>query len=179
MAYWWEIDRCTGTLVRALHDYWSAKRADRIMPARADIDPTEIKHLLPHLVIADLTTEPFRVRYRLLGTKVVAESGNDFTGRYLDEMVAADVEDQWETCYRLVWAEQRPIFGDTTVPTLDGGTFTYEFGIFPLSSDGAAVTQCIAVEDYGWLNDRLFELQEKAQPWQPKGMTPRKDGPKD
>ena len=63
------------------------------------------------------------------------------------------------------------------MPTVDGGTFTYEFGIFPLGGDGTTVTQCVAVEDYGWLNDRLFELQDKAQPWQPKGMTPRKDEP--
>ena len=177
MAYWREIERSRGALVHELQRYWTAKLNGRIMPARADIEPAEIKHLLPNLVIADLTTDPFRVRYRLLGTKVVAESGNDFTGRYLDEMVVADIEDQWEICYRLVWAEKCPIFGDTTVPTVDGSSFTYEYGIFPLG-DGAAVTQCIAVEDYGWLNDRLFELQDKAQPWQPKGMTPRKDEPK-
>lgn len=170
MAYWWEIDRCSGTLIHDLHRYWSGKRGDRAMPARADIEPGEIKHLLPNLLVVDLEAEPFRVRYRLLGTKVVAESGIDFTGRYLDEMLPADTEDEWETCYRLVWREKRPIFGSTTVPTLGGETFTYEFGIHPLGVDDGMVTQCVSIEDYGQLNTRLFELQKAAQPWQPRGL---------
>lgn len=176
MAYWREIERSRGALVHQLHGYWTGKLRGRPMPTRADIDPAEVKDLLPFLIITDITGEPFRIRFRLLGSKVVAESGSDFTGRYLDEMIPADVEDQWEACYRLVWREQRPVFGDTTVPTLDGGTFSYEFGIFPLGPAGETVTQCIAVEDYGWLNDRLFELQDMAHSWRPKGMTPKPGG---
>lgn len=176
MAYWWEIDRCGGRMVRELHQYWDGKRGDRAMPARADIEPGDIKHLLPNLLIVDLEAEPFRVRYRLLGTKVVAESGNDFTGRYLDEMLPIDAEDEWETCYHLVWREKRPLFGSTTVPTPAGETFTYEFGIYPLGADGGMVTQCVSLEDYGRLNNRLFELQNTAQPWQPRGPRPKKPG---
>jgi hypothetical protein len=149
------------------------------MPARGDIDPAEIKPLLPYLLIVDLEAEPFRVRYRLLGTKVVAESGNDFTGRYLDEMQPGDTENEWEICYRLVWREKRPVFGSTTVPTLGGATFDYEFGIYPLGADGETVTQCVSIEDYGQLNTRLFELQKAAQPWQPRGLRPKKPGPSD
>jgi hypothetical protein len=173
MAYWWGIGRSTGRLVHALNAYWSDKCAGRPMPARPDIEPSEIKHLLPNLLIIDLEAEPFRVRYRLLGTKVVVASGRDFTGAYLDELIPGDVEDQWETCYRLVWGERRPLFGDCTVPTLGGDSFTYEFAIFPLGA-GAAVTQCVSIEDYGPLNDRLFELQKAAQPWQPRGIKPKK-----
>lgn len=173
MAFWRDVDRSRGRLIHELHHYWSSKLAGRPMPSRADIEPGEIKRLLPNLVLTDLSPEPFRVRFRLLGTKVVVESGSDFTGRYLDEMAPADIEDQWETCYRLVWSEKRPIYGDTSVPTGGGGRFTYEFAIFPLSADGSNVTQCVAVEDYGELNDKLFELQEKAQPWQPRGMKPK------
>jgi hypothetical protein len=176
MAVWRDIDACRGTLIRALHVYWTAKRGARAMPTRGDIDPSEIKALLPNLIIVDIEADPFRVRYRLLGTKVVMESGNDFTGRYLDELIAADFDAPWEACYRLTWADRMPVFGDTTVPTRDGGRFSYEFGIFPLGGGGSGVTQCVCVEDYGELNERLFELQERAQPWQPRGMTPRNKG---
>ena len=176
MAIWRDIDACRGKLVRALHDYWVAKRAGRAMPTRAHIDPAEIQALLPNLVVVELESEPFRVRYRLLGTKVVAESGKDFTGHYLDEMIAADLDAPWESCYRLVAEERRPVFGDTAVPTVDGGVFSYEFGIFPLSPDGTTVSQCVAIEDYGELNERLFELQDKTQPWQRRSRTPREPG---
>lgn len=168
MAVWRNIERSRGRLVHELHDYWNAKRAGRPMPVRADLDPTEIKHLLPNLLIVDITTDPFRVRYRLIGTKVVGASGIDFTGSHLDEMIPADNDAPWESCYRLAWAEKQPVFGDTDLPTLDGGTVTYEFGIFPLGRD--SVTQCVSLEDYGPLNDRLFELQERAQPWQPRSV---------
>ncbi len=178
MAYWREVERSRGALVHQLHDYWTSKLNGRPMPARADIDPGEIKHLLPNMLIMDIAAEPFRVRYRLLGTKVVSASGSDFTGRYLDEMVAADVENEWEECYRLVCREKRPLFGRATVPTQGGGSFTYDYGLFPLSSDGDTVTQCAAIEDYGALNDKLFELQEKSQPWQPRTIVlkPGRDG---
>lgn len=176
MAFWPEIDRCNGDMVRELYQYWDSKRGDRTMPARRDIDPAELKHLLPYLLIVDLEAEPFRVRYRLLGTKVVAESGNDFTGRYLDEMLAGDTEDEWETCYRLVWRDKRPIFGAATVPMLGGDPFDYEFGICPLGADGETVTQCVAIEDYRQLNNRLFELRNAAQPWRPRGLRPKTPG---
>lgn len=179
MAFWLEIDRCSGELVHELHRYWDGKRLGRTMPARRDIDPAEIKHLLPNLLIVDLEAEPFRVRYRLLGTKVVAESGSDFTGHYLDEMQPGDTEGEWDTCYRLVWGEKRPVFGTTTVPTLGGTTFDYEFGIYPLSADDETVIQCVAIEDYGRLNSRLFELQKMVQPWQPRGLRPKRPGRSD
>jgi hypothetical protein len=54
-------------------DYWNARRGDRPMPARADIDPAAIKALLPHLILMDVLRAakpdwPLDFRYRLLGT---------------------------------------------------------------------------------------------------------------
>src|SRR3546814_6185605 len=36
MAFWSEIDRCRGELVRELHQYWDAKRDGSAMPARGE-----------------------------------------------------------------------------------------------------------------------------------------------
>ena len=52
---------------------------------RAAIDPTEIPRLLPYLVIAEIEASPLRVRYRLVGTRVVEDHGSDFTNRYLED----------------------------------------------------------------------------------------------
>jgi len=38
--------------------------------------------------------------------------------------------------------------GSATVSASSGGTFTYEFGMFPLTQGGTEVTQIAAVEDY-------------------------------
>lgn len=69
-----------------LYRYWDARRAGRRMPARPDIDPADIRHLLPHLSIVEAVGEG-EYRYRLIGTRVAADLGRDVTG----ELVGAHV----------------------------------------------------------------------------------------
>lgn len=165
MASWRDIAKTTSPRVRRFHDYWQSKRAGRALPDRADIDPAELKPLLPYLIIAEVVEPSFRIRYRLIGTKVAQMSGLDFTGRYLDELVAADVEDHWLDHYREAHDSRAPVFGDTVVPTLHGDLFRYEFGIFPLTRGGETVAQFIAIEDYGEREPRLKEIEDKVAPW--------------
>ena len=165
MAHWLDISRSGAPMVRALHDYWSGKRDGARLPRRQDIDPAEVKSLLPHLMIADLVGEPLRVHYRLVGTKVVVATGYDFTGCYLDEIVANDVDALWHEYYRMARDRRVPVLGDASIPTAGGGRFVYEFGIFPLSADGITVSQCLSIEDYGEVNLRLRELVDRIEPW--------------
>lgn len=64
--------------LKALVDYWTSKRGDRIMPLRADIKPVEIKPLLPDIMIWS-AVDPFHVR--LVGDHIVAFVGRNHTGR--------------------------------------------------------------------------------------------------
>jgi hypothetical protein len=64
--------------------YWDRKRRGRSMPNRADIDPTEIAPLLPHVFMVDVERDPLRFRYRLIGTSIVELLARDFTGRTVD-----------------------------------------------------------------------------------------------
>lgn len=63
----------------ALHAYWLAKRGDRAMPSRADIDPAEIKGLLPHVMLYDAAPAT-RYRIRLVGEAIVQFVGRNMTG---------------------------------------------------------------------------------------------------
>lgn len=173
MAIWFTVDDCRSSLVRQLHQYWASKRGDGALPRRADIDPGEIKDLLPFILIADLIGELPRVRYRLIGTRVAAASGMDLTGRYLDELVAADSENAWQSHYTRLRDEARPQFGDARVPRFDGELFHYEFGIFPLSTDGTAVTQALAIEDYFDMNRNMHELRDQTQAWHLRPIRPK------
>src|SRR5437667_12011235 len=67
-------------LVREMFAYWQRKRADLLAPRPRDIEPGEIKRLLPLICIADVMREPFDLRFRLVGTGVVEACGHDFTG---------------------------------------------------------------------------------------------------
>ncbi|MEH6524468.1 MAG: PAS domain-containing protein [Sneathiella sp.] len=68
-----------------LRDYWLEKRRSREFPARADIDPVEFPKLLPQIALVDVTYDPLRFRYRLIGTTITAISERDATGHYIDE----------------------------------------------------------------------------------------------
>ncbi len=64
------------------------KAGARALPDRADLDPAEIPLLLPYILISEVE-QPFRIRYRLIGTEVVHVTGMNFTGHYLDELIPA------------------------------------------------------------------------------------------
>ncbi len=59
-----------GDLIDAGLAYWNSRRGDRAMPTRADLDPADIKRLLPHVVLIDVLHDPLDFRFRLLGTEV-------------------------------------------------------------------------------------------------------------
>ncbi len=141
-----DLDQMQSDMVRALHAWWMAARRPNGLPDRADFDPAAFKPLLPHLIIVAVETDPFRIRYRLVGTKVVDYTGFEFTGRYLDELGPSEAAGYWQDCYRTTYESRRPFLGAMTEPTTTGDTFTYEFGFFPVSLDEDV--QIMVVEDY-------------------------------
>lgn len=72
-----------------LAEYWLAKRAGRVVTRRADIDPMEMKWILPHVVLYDVEPDTGRLRCRLAGEEVRAMYATNIVGRYLDEYVLA------------------------------------------------------------------------------------------
>ena len=117
------------------------------MPSRADIDPADIPHLLPAIALVDIETEPFRVRYRVVGTRLVQDMGHDFTGFYLDEL-RFDKPDELLAVYRRAAEDKAPAFRSGTWRRPDGAFWGLETAILPLSDDGVRVTQCLAIEDF-------------------------------
>jgi len=150
-----QIERLTSAKVRKLHDWWHAPRPGRDMPDRDDFDPAAWKALLPNILLAECSDPPFRVRYRLVGSGVVYVVGFDFTGSYLDEALSPEATEPWPEHYRRAYETRAPVFGTTTVATLGGEPFHYDFGIFPVTQGGSEIRQFIAIEDYGGLQPRV------------------------
>jgi hypothetical protein len=152
-------------ILERLLSYWNKKRAGRLAPTRADIDPVEIKKLLSHIMIVDLTTDPFRVRYRLVGTEITKVSHFDFTGHFLDQLSfeSGDTMD-WTDCYRQVAQSGLPGFGVVHWRTGDISRRWIEFLICPLSNDGITITQCIAAEDYEPLSPMELDRLDRTKP---------------
>jgi hypothetical protein len=155
--------RCRTPVLERLLAYWDLKRAGRPWPLRADIDPADIKPLLPNIMLVDIMRQPFRVRYRLVGTEIAHVAHFDFTGHFLDQLTfeGGDSMD-WAGCYRQVTETGRPGFGTVHWLSPVAAHRWVEFLICPLSTDGASVTQCISGEDYEPLKPSEFDSLDHA-----------------
>lgn len=148
--------------IRKLNDYWQAKAGGKV-PSRSDVDPVDVRELLPNLMMVDIVGDPARFRYRLVGTRVVQYTGFDFTGRCLDEMVFQG-RDFMEQCYRLMLAEKRPIFGHYAWLVRSRHFGQCEFGLFPLSDDGVTINRGISIEDYERMERDILAFGQQAAP---------------
>ena len=150
-------DQIESTLIRALYTYWLSKCRDGAVPRRADIDPSEIPRLMPNLLIVDIEHDPFRVRYRLAGTKVVQATGFEFTGMYLDEMVLADDEGPFLESYRLAAEDKVPVLSRIKWHLDNETVGEYDACFLPLSDDGETVNKVLSMECYETV-ERQFSL---------------------
>ncbi|WP_162917600.1 PAS domain-containing protein [Dongia deserti] len=159
MAVYKNPEDVRSDLVRFMHHWWLSKcRGD--IPDRRDLDPADIKPLLPTILISDVEHDPFRIRYRLVGTRAREATGFNIVGRYLDELLPTDPDEPWMDDYALAYRTRCPVLGVSSVKKTSGGIFTYEFGLFPLRNGGIAIDQFVAVEDYGDLRSTLMDLIE-------------------
>jgi hypothetical protein len=128
------------TRLRTLYSYWREKRGGRAMPARLDIEPTEIPTLLPIVGLTDVVDGGARFRYRLLGTEIVEMTGTDPTGRYLDEgLPDGGYADYLIGLFREVAEARRALYGESDLPGGDRIERQVRRLLLPLSSDGQAV----------------------------------------
>lgn len=82
-----ELPPCDEQIIR-MHRYWRDIRpAGSLMPGRPHLDPAAIPRLLPTIRLYDVHRDPWRFRYRLVGTELVRTLGRDPTGTWYHENV--------------------------------------------------------------------------------------------
>ncbi len=64
---------------------WQRWRGANLWPARDDIDPADLRQLLPNLFMVEAVDGGARFRYILSGATVRQQLGFELSGRYLDE----------------------------------------------------------------------------------------------
>ena len=136
----------------AFYSYWDGKRRGRAMPARADIDPLEMKEWLSGTALIDVKrdrTRPdrYELRYRLIGTRPTRLRGQEVTGMrveigYFGADLAAALEN-----YRLVIEEKTLVYDWDRTPSADGFAREVETLLLPLSSDGHTVDMVLVYQE--------------------------------
>lgn len=119
--------------------YWRGLQPAPALPGRQHLDPLEIVDLLPHVTMIDVQPEPFRLRYRLVGTRYVEALGREITGQWVDEAHARRNDKFLERCREVAesgvpsWRWGRPnLWENDTVAGVENL-------MMPLAADGISV----------------------------------------
>jgi hypothetical protein len=125
--------------LRDLLGIWDARRQGRRMPARAELDPIDLKAHLGHLFLVDVERDPIRFRYRLVGTKITNIVHRDVTGQYFEDIYSGRLLASMIEVQSWVVKERAPlrIFSRTGHPR--NMVYVYDGLLLPLSEDGEAV----------------------------------------
>ena len=136
-------------VLRRLLAHWDRIRGARLMPARADFDPLDVRYALGFLSVIEVRQPPLRFYFRLDGTKQVDLFGIDCTRRYLDEAMPPDHVAMAEASYRDVVECRAPRHHARKI-RFHERIIDYEVLILPFSQDGERVNLLITgiVPDY-------------------------------
>lgn len=127
--------RCTEN--RAAIAYWQSKCRGRVMPARSDIDPTEMRCFLQHVGLIETPDgSPERPDYRiaLAGAAIEAVLG-PLTGRLLQAAVPPTIARRWRGVYEVVITEASPVRAVSRVSFASKNFLMAELLAAPLSGD--------------------------------------------
>jgi len=133
--------------LRTLYDYWNERRRGRRWPARADINPVDLKFALGNMSLIDVSRDPMRFTFRLVGTLFAQRLGTDFTGKTVDDIPDAAYRDQVNAAYRKLAETGEPsvVLGERV---FDNKPRRFETLRLPLSEDDQSVNMILVCALY-------------------------------
>jgi len=136
-----------GTL--GFYRYWDAKRGSRRMPARQDIDPVDMKPWLAGMQLVDVSHNPRRLVYRLVGQVDIEFRGYNPTGRTVEECaVGRSMADSLEN-YDIVIGQRTFVYDFANFISASGLWRSQECILLPLSDDDDVVNKVITYAEVG------------------------------
>jgi hypothetical protein len=127
-----------------LWEYWVSKRGTKLLPARGDIRPSEIKALLPDVMIwnAEAVGGPYVIR--LVGEHIVRFVGRNNTGQSATIGMPDDAAAMMNFILTKVLETRAPLFrSGKAFWHLEKSYRDFEACYLPMSSDAGAVTMVL------------------------------------
>lgn len=133
-----------------IYDYWRVKREVRggVLPARADVDPLELRSLLKYIVLADVVDGGRRIRFRLVGTTMVENFGEDFTGRHLDEIMSGSYAEFIHGLFLDAIHRRAAVYSESRFRWDVGRATSTRRLMMPLASDGETVDMVMVGQSF-------------------------------
>jgi len=129
----------------ALHAYWSLKRGSRRMPSRSDVDPSDLRPILPYIMLFDVIDGGRDFRYRLVGTEIERHLRQPVSGRLVGETLSGEYRAYILSLHRRALAEKAAVYAENTYDEERSGfaiVASYKRAyrlMLPLSKDGMSV----------------------------------------
>jgi len=168
--------------ISALFDYWNAKRAGRPAPMRSEINPGEIRSILPNVFILERESDTC-FRFRLAGTGLCGIYGMEFRNHNLLSMWQEDCLDTLRNALDEVTRNAAVSVVEYTASTNEHREATFEMILLPLAQDNGVITRIIGaavpVDDLPWIGSHLLARQwiDRLQILNPDRMPKRAQAP--
>jgi hypothetical protein len=148
--------------ISALFDYWNAKRAGRPAPMRSEINPGEIRSILPNVFILERESDT-SFRFRLAGTGLCGIYGMEFRNHNLLSMWQEDCLDTLRNALDEVTRNAAVSVVEYTASTNENREATFEMILLPLAQDNGVISRVIGavvpVDDLPWIGSHLLARQ--------------------
>lgn len=131
---------------RELFDYWIKTAGARRMPARSDLDPLRVPHLLPYLGLIDVREGLGHACFRLAGTRLRDVYGQEVTGKRMDELCSGECSDYWRRVHSRVAEDGQPLSGVIRGPAQGRDHVVLFWLRLPLAEDGSAVDRILCYD---------------------------------
>ena len=147
---------------------WDAARSDRFAPSWRDLNfdafPSD---MLPYMYLVDVLKDPYRFRYRFVGTKVCDLEGRDYTNKFVHDLQPSTLAAAAVREFLKFTRNPKPVFFMMLADKDDPSQRLYRVyggARLPLSDDGENLTQIIALAQFERDNvdirDHFFERCE-------------------
>jgi hypothetical protein len=132
---------------RLAMEIWNQRRGNRIAPARRDLEPWDLKTILPFVILVDVMTDPLDFQYRLVGTQVRDIHGIELTGSSVRTLEPRPYFEQvWGHFCELLESKQPQL---CRIDYTNRHDLPRSFTVLrlPLSNDGETINMILAVHE--------------------------------
>jgi hypothetical protein len=144
---------------RAVFDHWNRRRGLRWAPARSDINPGDIRHVLgdTFMLAADFVDG---IRFRLAGTRVCALFAREIKGESFNGLWSEASREQLENLLGAVLSENVGVVAGVLGRTQDGTETELEMLLLPLVLEGHSRVRALgalaSLAPPYWLGERAM-----------------------
>ncbi|WP_203423188.1 PAS domain-containing protein [Sinorhizobium sp. BG8] len=120
-----------------IYEYWNRLRGDRELPDRKDIEPADVRGILPDLFILEQAGR-FAPRFRLAGTRLCANFGRELRGIGFPDLWSAESVNRTARITENVMRCRTPAVMQVSAYGQSASGTEAEVVLLPLSSQGGA-----------------------------------------